>query len=79
MNNSALVADLLVMVKTIGQQTFRTFMSLGVEFKAERINIVADPYFENSLKSGTRKDRRIANRFVFNDETRFSNKFIDNF
>ena len=78
-NNSALVADLLVMVKTIGQQTFRTFMSLGVEFKAERINIVADRYFENSLKSGTRKDRRIANRFVFNDETRFSNKFIDNF
>ena len=53
--------------------------ALVADFKAERINIVADRYFENSLKSGTRKDRRIANRFVFNDETRFSNKFIDNF
>ena len=52
-NNSTLVADLSVIVKIIGQQTFRTFkefatnvykyiMSLGVELKAERINIVAD-------------------------------------
>ena len=53
-----------MIVKIIGHQTFRTFkefatnmckhiMSLGVEFKAERINIVADQYFENSLKGGT--------------------------
>ena len=67
-NSSALVVDLSKIVKIIGQQTFRTFkefatnvykhmMSLGVEFKAERIDIVADRYFENSLKGGTRKDR----------------------
>ena len=78
-NNSALVADLLVIVKIIGQQTFTTFMSLGVEFKAERINIVPDRYFENTLKSGTRKDRRTGSWFVFNDETKSSNNFIDNF
>ena len=52
-NNSALVVDLSVIVKIIGQQMFRTFkefativykhiMSLGVEFKVERIDIVAD-------------------------------------
>ena len=67
-NNSALVVDLSVVLKIIGQQTFRTFkefatnvykhmMSLGVEFNAERIDIVADRYFKNSLKGGTRKDR----------------------
>ena len=32
-------------------------MSLGVEFNAERIDIVVDRYFKNSLKGGTRKDR----------------------
>ena len=65
-NNSALVVDLSVIVHIKRQQTFRTFkefatnsykhMSLGVEFKAERIDIAADQYFENSLKSGTQKD-----------------------
>ena len=65
-NNSTLVVDLSVIVKITGRQTFRTFkefatnvykhMSSGVEFTAERINIVADQYFENSLKSGTWKD-----------------------
>ena len=79
-----------MIVKIIGQQTFRTFkefatnvykhiMNLGVEFKAERIDIVADRYFENSLKGGTRKDRGTGSRFVFNDETKFLNAFIDNF
>ena len=63
-NNSTLVVDLSVIVKITGQQTFRTFkefatnvykhiMSSGVEFTAKRIDIVADQYFENSLKSGT--------------------------
>ena len=66
-NNSALVVDLWVIVHIKRQQTFRTFkefatnaykhiMSLGVEFKAEIIDIAADQYFENSLKSGTQKD-----------------------
>ena len=54
-------------------------MNLGVEFKAEKIDIVADRYFENSLKGGTRKDRGTGSRFVFNDETKFPNDFIDNF
>ena len=77
-------------VKIIGEKTFRTFkefatnvykhiMSLGVEFKAKRIDIVADRYFENSLKGGKRKDRGTGSRFVFNDETKFPNDFIDNF
>ena len=63
-NNSTLVVDLSVIVKITGQQTFRTFkefatnvykhvMSSGVEFTAKRIDIVADQYFENSLKIGT--------------------------
>ena len=54
-------------------------MSLGVEFKAERIDIVADRYFENSLKGGTRKDRGTGSRFVFNGETKFPDDFIDKF
>ena len=89
-NSSALVVDLSKIVKIIGQQTFRTFkefatnmykhmMGLGVEFKAERINIVADRYFENSLKGGTRKERWTGSRFVFTDKTKFPNDFIDNF
>ena len=53
-------------------------MSLGVEFKAERIDIVADQFFESSLKSCTRKDRRTGSRFVFSDETKFPNNIIDN-
>ena len=80
----------MTIVKIIGQQTFRTFkqfasnvykhiMSLGVEFKAERIDIVADQFFESSLKSCTRKDRRTGSRFVLNDETKFPNNIIDNF
>ena len=79
-----------MIVKIIGQQIFRTFkefatnvykhvMSLGVEFKADRIGIVADEYFEKSFKSGTQKDRGNESRFDFNDETKFSNDFIDNF
>ena len=73
----------------IGQQTFRTFkefatnvykhiMSLGVEFKALRIDIVADRHFENSLKGGTQKDRRTGSWFVFSDKIKFPNDFIDN-
>ena len=54
-------------------------MSLGVEFNAERIDIVADRYFKNSLKGGARKDRWTGSRFVFTDETKFPNDFIDNF
>ena len=54
-------------------------MSLGVEFKADRIGIVADEYFEKSFKSGTQKDRGNESRFDFNDETKFPNDFIDNF
>ena len=84
------MVDLLVIVMMIGEQTFRTFkefatnvykhiMSLGVGFKAERINIVADQYFENSLKGGTRNDRGTGSRFVFIDETKFLNDFIDIF
>ena len=79
-----------MIVKIIGQQIFRTFkefatnvykhvMSLGVEFKADRIGIVADEYFEKSFKSGTQKDRGNESRFDFNDETKFSNDFIGNF
>ena len=54
-------------------------MSLGVEFKVERIDTVADRYFENSLKGVTRKDLRTGSRFVFNDEAKFPNDFIDIF
>ena len=54
-------------------------MSLGAEFKAERIDIVADRYFENSLKGGIQKDQRTGCQFVFNGETKFPNDFIDNF
>ena len=53
-------------------------MSLGVEFKALRIDIVADRYFENSLKGGTQKDRRTGSWFVFSDKIKFPNDFIDN-
>ena len=78
------------MVKIIVQQTFRTFkefstnvykniMSLGVEIKAERTDIAADQYFKHSLKGGTQKDRRTGSQFVFNDETKFPNDFIDSF
>ena len=89
-NNSALVVDSSVIVKIIGQQIFRTFkefatnvykhmISLGLELKAERIGIVAERYFQNSFKGGTRKDRLKKSRFDFNDETKFPNDFIDNF
>ena len=78
------------MVKIIVQQTFRTFkefstnvykniMSLGVEIKAERTDIAADQYFKHSLKGGTQKDRRTGSQFVFNNETKFPNDFIDSF
>ena len=54
-------------------------MSLGVEFKAERIDIVADRHFENSLKGGIQKDQGTGSQFVFNGETKFPNDFNDNF
>ena len=78
-----------MIVKILGQQTSKTFqefatnvckhiMSFGVEFKAEKIDIVADRLSENSLKGGTRKDRGTGSRFVFSDETKFPNNFTDN-
>ena len=68
-----------MIVKIIDQQIFRTFkefatnvckhvMRLGVEFKAERIGIVEDEYFENSRQGGRQKDQGNESRFDFNDE-----------
>ena len=78
------MVDLSVIVKIIGKQTNKEFkefatnvckhiMSLSVKFKTERINIVADQYYENSLKGDARKDRGTRSPFVFNDETKFRN------
>ena len=58
---------------------YKHIISLGVELKAERIDIVADRYLENSLKGGTRKDQGTGSRFIFNDETKFPIDFIGNF
>ena len=88
--NAALIIDLSVIVQIMAQQkctTFKEFsrkiyryiMNLATESKVERIDIVADRYFEDSLKGATRRERGSGCRFMFDDDTKFPDDFYSNF
>ena len=52
-------------------------LRLGSDF--DRIDIVFDRYFENSLKEDTRKGRGQGTRLLFNENTDIPADMIDNF
>ena len=52
-------------------------MRLGFDYN--RIDIVFDRYFDDSLKEGTRKSRGTGTTLMFDDDTDFPQDMIDNF
>lgn len=52
-------------------------MELG--YSDERIDIVCDRYFKDSLKEQIRNDRGVGTRFLFSDETPFPKNFRNDF
>ena len=52
-------------------------MSLGVDY--DRIDLVCDRYFENSLKDDVRPERGCGTRLMFTNESPLPNKMNDSF
>ena len=50
---------------------------MGKEY--DRIDVICDRYFENSLKTQTRESRGRGSYLKFDDETQFPNDFRENF
>ena len=52
-------------------------LKLGMDF--DRIDLVFDRYFDNSLKEDTRKNRGSGSRFAFTNDTALPNNMTENF
>ena len=87
-NSSALVAELSPMVRSHNTSNCHTFRDIAFTLHSrisklasgfKRIDIVADRYFENSLKENMRESRGSGSLFIFSDDTKIPTNFQDDF
>ena len=86
--SSAIVIEMsaMIMIKAkCDAETFHDFAMILYHYimdqakRFERVDIVCDQYFDNSLKEGTRKGRGHGSRKIFDDDTKFPEKMREDF